>query len=180
MRVLLLSDTHGVLDPRVAELAQDCELAVHAGDVGASGVLDALAAAAGRVLAVRGNNDVPPKWRGSLDDLAALPEVLDIPLPGGRLVVVHGHRQAAPQRHARLRATYAEARAVLYGHSHRQVQDLEAPVWVLNPGAAGRARTIGGAGCLVLETTETDWRIGAHRFPMPPLTRSSYRYRRAD
>ena len=81
MRVLLLADTHGVLDARIAELAQDCALAVHAGDVGASDVLKTLAAARGRVFAVRGNNDVPGKWRGSLDDLAALPKVLDIPLP---------------------------------------------------------------------------------------------------
>ncbi len=167
MRVLLLSDTHGVLDPRVAELAQDCALAVHAGDVGASAVLDALTTAAGRALAVRGNNDVPGKWRGSLDDLAALPQVLDIPLPGGRLVVTHGDRQAARQRHARLRATYPDARAVLYGHSHRQVQDLDAPVWVLNPGAAGRARTFGGACCLVLVATTGGWRVDMHRFALP-------------
>ncbi len=164
MRVLLLSDTHGALDARIADLAQGCELAVHAGDVGASAVLDALAAAAGRVLAVRGNNDVPGKWRGALADLAALPEVLDIPLPGGRLVVTHGHRQSAGQRHARLRATYADARVVLYGHSHRSGLDLGGPVWVVNPGAAGRARTFGGASCMILEAAETDWRIAVHRF----------------
>lgn len=168
MRVPLLSDTHGVLDPRVAELAQDCALAVHAGDVGASAVLEALTAAAGRVLTVRGNNDVPVKWRGSSDDLAALQEVLDIPLPGGRLVVTHGHRQAARNRHARLRAVFPDARAVLYGHSHRQVQDLDSPVWVLNPGVAGHARTFGGPCCLMLEATTGGWRVDAHRFALPP------------
>jgi len=98
MRVLLLADTHGVLDARIAELAQDCALAVHAGDVGASDVLKTLAAACGRVFAVRGNNDVPGKWRGSLDDLAALPKVLVIPLPGGRLVVVHDHQATTGRR----------------------------------------------------------------------------------
>jgi hypothetical protein len=164
MRVLLLSDTHGVLDPRVAELAQDCALAVHAGDVGASAVLETLVAACGRVLAVRGNNDVPAKWRGSADDLAALPELLDIPLPGGRLVTTHGHRQPARHRHARLRAAFPDARAVLYGHSHRQAQDQDGSVWVLNPGAAGRARTFGGACCLVLEATTAHWRVETHRF----------------
>lgn len=164
MRVLLLADTHGVLDARVAELAQDCALAVHAGDVGASVVLDTLAKSAGQVLAVRGNNDVPGKWSGSPADLAALPAVLDVPLPGGSLTVTHGHRQPPRQRHARLRAAYPHARAVLYGHSHRLMQDLGEPTWVLNPGAAGRARTFGGASCLLLEATAAGWRIGVHRF----------------
>jgi putative phosphoesterase len=168
MRVLLLADTHGVLDARIAELAQDCALAVHAGDVGASDVLKTLAAACGRVFAVRGNNDVPGKWRGAPADLTALPETLEIPLPGGLLAVTHGHRQAAAQRHARLRAAHPGARAVLYGHSHRLLQDFDAPTWVLNPGAGGRARTFGGASCLVLETDPQHWRVSAVRWPAPP------------
>ena len=179
MRVLLLADTHGVLDPRVAELAQDCAFAVHAGDVGASLVLDALAKSAGHVLAVRGNNDVPAKWSGGLDDLAALPEALSIPLPGGSLAVTHGHRQPAQQRHARLRAANPDARAVVYGHSHRLLQDLGEPTWVLNPGAAGRARTFGGASCLLLEATASDWRIDVCRFEVQ-LPKSLRRQRRSS
>ena len=168
MRVLLLADTHGMLDPRIAELAQDCTLAVHAGDIGASAVLEALAAAAGQVLAVRGNNDVPGKWLGALADLAALPERLDVPLPGGTLVLEHGHRHPPARRHARLRAAHPGARAVLYGHSHRLLQDFAAEPWILNPGAAGRARTGGGPSCLVLEAGVGAWRVGAWQFPALP------------
>lgn len=164
-RVLLLADTHGVLDPRIAELARDCTLAVHAGDVGASVVLEALAMAAGRVLAVRGNNDMPAKWLGALADLAALPERLEVPLPKGILVVEHGHRQSAAHRHARLRSAHPAARVVLYGHSHHLLQDLSSAPWLLNPGAAGRARTFGGPSCLVLEAGIGEWRITAYRFP---------------
>lgn len=163
-RVLLLADTHGVLDPRIRELAQDCTLAVHAGDVGASAVLEALAVAAGRVLAVCGNNDVPGKWRGAPADLAALPERLEVPLPGGMLVVEHGDRYAASSRHARLRTAYPAARAVLCGHSHRLLEDTAVSPWVLNPGAAGRARTQGGPSCLVLEAGADGWRISKFRF----------------
>lgn len=165
-RVLLLADTHGVLDPRIAELARDCTLAVHAGDVGASAVLETLAAAAGQVLAVRGNNDVPGKWLGARADLAALPDDLEILLPGGTLVVEHGHRQAAARRHARLRAAHPTAHAVLYGHSHRLLQDYALTPWLLNPGAAGRARTFGAASCLVLEVDVGEWRTTAYRFPL--------------
>lgn len=168
VRVLLLADTHGVLDPRIAELAQDCALAVHAGDVGASAVLEALAAAAGQVLAVRGNNDVPGKWLGAAADLAALPERLEVPLPGGTLTLEHGHRYPPSRRHARLRAVHPAACAVLYGHSHRLLQDVAAVPWILNPGAAGRVRTVGGPSCLLLDAGVGVWRVSVWQFPALP------------
>jgi putative phosphoesterase len=167
MRVLLLADTHGALDPRIAELAHDCALAVHAGDVGGSTVLDALTAAAGRVLAVRGNNDVPEKWAGSPADLAALPLTLQIPLPGGLLAVEHGDRHPAGQRHRRLRAAYGQARAVLCGHSHRLLEDRAAHPWLLNPGAAGRSRRAASASCLLLQARADGWQVDAWRFAKP-------------
>ncbi|HEX2796184.1 MAG TPA: metallophosphoesterase family protein, partial [Immundisolibacter sp.] len=150
VRVLLLADTHGVLDPRIAELAQDCALAVHAGDVGASAVLETLAVAAGRVLAVRGNNDVPGKWLGPAADLLALPERIDVPLPGGTLVVEHGHRHSATRRHLRLRAAYPGARAVLYGHSHCLAQDCALAVHAGDVGASAVLETLAVAAGRVL------------------------------
>lgn len=164
MRILLLADTHGVLDARIAELARECQLAVHAGDIGSDDVLDRLAAAAGGVLAVRGNNDVPGKWLGAAATLAGLPDQLAVPLPGGLLTVEHGHRHGAARRHPRLRASYGNARAVLYGHSHRLVRDQDTLPWLLNPGAGGRVRTGGGPSCLVLDAGH-DWQITEHRFP---------------
>jgi putative phosphoesterase len=171
VRVLLLADTHSVLDARIAELARECQLALHAGDVGSDDVLDQLASATGRVLAVRGNNDVPGKWRGTPATLAGLPDQLTVPLPGGLLTVEHGHRHGAARRHQRLRATHGDARAVLYGHSHRLLQDRDALPWLLNPGAGGRARTGGGPSCLLLDTGG-DWQITELRFPpLSPVRR---------
>lgn len=165
MRVLLVSDTHGALDARIAALARESDLVVHAGDVGAASVLAALEAACPRVIAVRGNNDVPAKWpRAEHARLAALPEQADIELPGGRLVVVHGDRFPAPQRHARLRAAFAGARAVVYGHSHRLCVDEDTRPWVLNPGAAGRSRTFGGPSCLHLTAAPRAWSVRQARF----------------
>ncbi|ANX05194.1 hypothetical protein [Immundisolibacter cernigliae] len=60
--------------------------------------------AAGRVLAVRGNNDVPGKWLGAAANLAALPDLLEVPPPSGSRVVEHRHPQNAARRHLRLRA----------------------------------------------------------------------------
>lgn len=165
MRVLLVSDTHGVVDPRIAALARACALVVHAGDVGNAGVIESLQAGGANVVAVRGNNDVATKWpRDDRDVLDALEEVAQIELPGGVLVATHGDRYAPSVRHAKLRAQFADARAVVYGHSHRlAVDDAETP-WILNPGAAGKVRTYGGASCLVLEATVRVWRVEVRRF----------------
>lgn len=166
-RVALLSDTHGHLDPRIAEVVRGCDVAVHAGDIGGLAVLRALRPRAGRVVAVRGNNDRPRQWpvadRAALD---GLPEEALLDLPGGAVVVVHGDRVVpAEERHDRLRRRYAAARAVVYGHSHRLVCDCDDVPWVLNPGAAGRARTFGGPSCLVLDARRGAWHVHVLRFP---------------
>jgi hypothetical protein len=164
-RVLLVSDTHGVLDTRIAALARECDVIVHAGDVGNADVIDALRDGGARVIAVRGNNDVPSKWpRSERRVLEALEDVAAIELPGGTLIATHGDRYIAAKRHARLRAEFPEARAVVYGHSHRLVIDDAALPWILNPGAAGRARTYGGPSCLVFEARPGIWRVDPHRF----------------
>ncbi|MGC9008626.1 MAG: metallophosphoesterase family protein [Halothiobacillaceae bacterium] len=53
IRVALVADTHGMLDERIAEIVADCDLVVHAGDIGAPRVLAALQPKSGRVMAVR-------------------------------------------------------------------------------------------------------------------------------
>lgn len=167
LRVALLSDTHGELDTRIAERVAQCDYAVHAGDVGNAAVLAALQPRQGQVLAVRGNNDIPAKWpRSDLEVLDALPDKRLLELPGGLLAVVHGHRAGgARERHARLRRQFPDARVIVYGHSHRLICDQDAPIWVLNPGAAGRARTFGGPSCLILQVSERTWRVDVVRFP---------------
>lgn len=169
VRVSIVADTHGFLDPRIADQVGRCDFAVHAGDVGNTTVLEALQPREG-VLAVSGNNDLPAKWPpGEAGRLASLPTEGALELPGGRLTVVHGDRvNPVAQRHTRLRAAYPQSRAIIYGHSHRLVCDLERLPWVLNPGAAGRVRTYGGPSCLILTASPSRWRLESVRFE--PLT----------
>jgi putative phosphoesterase len=167
VRVLLLSDTHGALDERIAGRARGSDLVVHAGDVGSAAVLATLRALCPRVIAVRGNNDVQPKWAAAeRTAMEALVEQAQVDLPGGVLVAVHGDRFPAAQRHRRLRDAFPQARAVVYGHSHRLCIDEGERPWVLNPGAAGRARTFGGPSCLELVATARRWRVEPLRFPI--------------
>lgn len=166
-RVVILSDTHGFLDPRVADQVAASDMVVHAGDIGGRGVLEALAPAGGKVIAVRGNNDVQEKWpREEWEFLDTLPWEASVTLPGGELVVVHGHRYGMPgHHHERMRRDYAHARAIVYGHSHLQCADRSARPWVLNPGAAGRVRTHGGPSCWLLFASPSRWRIRRLHFP---------------
>ena len=161
MKVLLLGDIHGWVDDSIVELAAGMELVVHTGDIGSASVLAALKSRCGNVLAVAGNNDVPKKW--SVDEhhvLSGLPESLQIELPGGVLAIEHGHRiWDSANYHSRLRNKYPDTRAIAYGHSHIRRIDTTNQPWVMNPGAAGRVRTKGGASCLVLTVKPDRWSV---------------------
>ncbi len=160
-RVAIVSDTHGFLDPRVAESVRECDIAVHAGDIMGAEVLLALQPRSGAVYPVLGNNDVPEKWPvDEHDTLMAIPEQCAVDLPGGTLAVEHGHRIWDTRNyHRRLRQKHAYARAVVFGHTHNRVCDTQAVPWVLNPGAAGRVRTKGGPSFMILHAGALRWRI---------------------
>lgn len=165
VRVALVADTHGYLDPRIAALVADCDSVLHAGDIGNAHVLAQLQPRGGRVYAVLGNNDVARKWpEDQRELLVSIPWEARVTLPGGELVLVHGHRLPAARRHERLRARYPQARAICYGHSHVLADDRQERPWVLNPGAAGRARTFGGPSCMVLTASADAWQLEQHRF----------------
>ena len=160
MRVAILADTHGFLDPRISDLVSRCDVAVHAGDIGGADVLLAMQPRE-EVVAIRGNNDTPEKWLAAEHQmLATLPREASVELPGGLLIVVHGDEHySLEERHERYRRRYAHARAVVYGHSHRLSTDFEERPWILNPGAAGRTRTHGGPSCLFIECEPNGWRV---------------------
>ena len=172
LRVAIVSDTHNVLDPRVAEVVRGCHRVVHAGDIGDLAVLSALQPSEGVVLAVRGNNDTPHQWHHDEHEaLLSIPHEAEMELPGGRLAVVHGDRLwGINNLHDRLRSIYPDARIIVYGHSHTQVVDMDDKPWVVNPGAAGAKLTRGGPKCLVLTATAGHWKID--KFHFPPLEES--------
>ena len=125
----LISDTHGLVRPRVHEALAGVELILHAGDVGGDEVLDELALIA-PVLAVYGNTDPPGQPR--------LTEAIDRTIGGVSIHVSHGHEVGSPTP-ARLLARYP-AQVIVYGHTHRQhVAEVEGRL-VVNPGAAGARR----------------------------------------
>jgi putative phosphoesterase len=126
----LISDTHGLWRPQIAEIFQDVELIIHAGDVGGGPVLESLRRIA-RVVAVFGNVDDPHD--------PSLARERSVTVGDVSIHVSHGHElpRATPQA---VLARYA-GDVVIFGHTHRTVafRDPSGRLAV-NPGAAGPRR----------------------------------------
>jgi hypothetical protein len=130
VRIGLISDTHGWLDPAVAEHFSSVDLILHAGDVGNEEILEQLAEVA-PVAAVRGNVDGGP--------LRDLPEELVIDVAGQRVAM--RHIAGGPRRPGRAAAALIERESpdvFVCGHSHVPVATRVADTLWVNPGAAGR------------------------------------------
>ena len=138
----VVSDTHGYYDPALDELFAGVERIVHAGDFGALGVLERLAALA-PLTAVAGNVDLP-----SFGD--ALPWEAEVEVAGLRLIVCHiGHSLMG--RHDPVAERYD---VVVSGHSHEAAIEWRDGVLFLNPGAAGRARFGKGRSVALVEVRD--------------------------
>ncbi len=159
LKVGILSDTHGHIDERIVEVINDCDFAIHAGDICGAHILDKLKPRID-LIAVAGNNDHPALWREEEAEIvSALPKSTKLQLPGGIIFIEHGHRLGHHPEHEQFRWDHAEAKLIVYGHTHKRIIDQTAEPWVVNPGAAGNIRNHGGASCLVLHASETDWKI---------------------
>jgi uncharacterized protein len=132
-RLLIIADTHVPrrardLPPGVWDEVVRADVVVHAGDWVDVGLLDALQAAAPRVVGVWGNNDGP-------DLRARLPEVARVEIDGLRLGVVH-ETGAAAGREQRMDRAHPGLDVLVFGHSHIP-WDTTTPrgLRLLNPGS---------------------------------------------
>lgn len=125
-KIGLISDTHGLLRPEAIALLRDCDMIVHAGDIGKPDVLESLKALA-PVVAVRGNMDYA-EWAESLPDW----ELLDV--DGIGIYVIHNIDAMD------LEPIAAKVRVVVSGHSHNPSIEERGGVLYLNPGSAGARR----------------------------------------
>ncbi len=133
MRIGLVSDTHGLFDPKLPALFAGCEAILHAGDVGKPAILAALEAIA-PVTAVRGNNDHGPAFD-------RLPEAALVCVAALTALVVHdlGARERPKPPASRLISRH-RPEIVVHGHSHRPGAALVAGRLFVNPGSAGPRR----------------------------------------
>jgi putative phosphoesterase len=133
VRIGLVSDTHGLLDPKLEAVFRGCELIVHGGDIVRTSVLAGLSAIA-PVVAVRGNNDLGPEF-------AHVPETALVEVGDLTLLAVHDlGRREKPIAPAREILARRRVELVLHGHSHRPGTALLDGTLFVNPGSAGPRR----------------------------------------
>jgi putative phosphoesterase len=129
LRVGVISDTHGQLDPAVLPFFEGVDHILHAGDIGKPWLLVELEFIA-PLTAVSGNTDQDLSYRET--------ERLHL---GGRSVLLR-HIVPPPVPGQPLDLYYRGARPdlVVFGHTHRPFFAEHHGIWFLNPGSAGPDR----------------------------------------
>jgi len=122
----VISDTHGLLRPEAVDALRRSDRILHAGDVGAPEILEALAKIA-PVTAVRGNVD-SASWA------RVLPATEVVEAGGVLIYMLHDLDQLD------LKPEAAGFRVVIYGHSHQPQIEEKNGVLYFNPGSAGPRR----------------------------------------
>lgn len=132
-RIAVISDTHNLLRPEVAQIIGTCEAVLHGGDISGPETLEKIRclcgdnavanAENGNFYVVRGNND--------RDWAEHIPYALEVELFGRRFFMTHKKKDIPAD---------ADADVIIYGHSHRYAQDYRDGVLFLNPGSCGPRR----------------------------------------
>lgn len=123
MKLAILSDTHGLLRPEVTDHLKTADAILHAGDINKQSIVDELRQYAPLHI-VRGNND--REWAQSI------PHDLTVTLDGVTFYMVHNRKE--------LPADLSGVDAVVFGHSHKYLQEEKDGVLWLNPGSCGPRR----------------------------------------
>ena len=123
MRLAILSDTHGLLRPEVADYLKTAGAILHAGDINRPEIVEELRQYAPLYI-VRGNND--KEWAEDI------PHHLTVTLGGVSFYLVHNRKEVP--------ADLPGIDAVVFGHSHKYLQEEKGGLLWLNPGSCGPRR----------------------------------------
>lgn len=126
LRIGLISDTHGLYRPGIADIFAGVEAIFHAGDIGKPAVLAELQKIA-PVTAVLGNVDLPAWFPG-------IGRTAMVEVAGKRFLVLHNIDELDLDP----KATGIDA--VIFGHSHKPSCRERRGVCYINPGSAGPPR----------------------------------------
>jgi putative phosphoesterase len=135
--VALIGDTH--LPRGRRRLPAECvgriaaaDLVIHTGDFSTVAAYEEIAAIGPPLVAVHGNVD-------DAELRERLPERTEVEAAGARIGLIH---DAGPRRGrlARLRRLFADADAVVFGHSHLPLHESEDGFQIFNPGSPTERR----------------------------------------
>jgi putative phosphoesterase len=129
MKIGVISDTHGHLDPRVEKIFSDVDHILHAGDIGYASIILELQLIA-PVTAVLGN----------CDDNIGYPLFQTIDLAQRKFLV---HHIVSPREWSdplKARIVKDQPHVVVFGHTHRKSAETVRGVFFFNPGYAGKPK----------------------------------------
>lgn len=129
MKIGVISDTHGWLDPRVKDLFAGVDHILHAGDIGDAYLAFELQQIA-PVTVVLGNTDLGMTYQET--------EVAE--LGGRKFLVQHIVNPRAPGDRLKSRLARERPDAVVFGHTHEKFAETVSGIFFFNPGYAGKPK----------------------------------------
>ncbi|TMP96654.1 MAG: metallophosphoesterase family protein [Verrucomicrobia bacterium] len=129
MKIGVISDTHGYLDPKIPELFAGVDHILHGGDIGLPWLILELEQIA-PVTAVLGNNDVGLDFRET--ELAEL--------DGRKFLLHHIVDPRKPADAIQRRIIREGPDVVVFGHTHKPYSETIGRTLYFNPGYAGKPR----------------------------------------
>jgi uncharacterized protein len=129
LKIGVISDTHGHLDPRVEKIFAGVDHILHAGDIGFASIILELEIIA-PVTAVLGN----------CDDSIGYPLTAPVELAGKKFLVQHIVTPRNPDDALKRRIAREHPAAVIYGHTHKALAETVDGVFFFNPGYAGKPK----------------------------------------
>ncbi|MBI3848832.1 MAG: metallophosphoesterase family protein [Verrucomicrobia bacterium] len=129
MKIGVISDTHGYLDPQILKLFSDVDHILHAGDIGTPRIIFELEQIA-PVTAVLGNTDSDISFN----------EIEMVQLQGRRFLLHHIVDPRAPGDIIKQRILREKPDVVVFGHTHKPFNQVIGKTLYFNPGYAGKQR----------------------------------------
>jgi uncharacterized protein len=129
LKIGVISDTHGFLDPKISELFAGVGHILHAGDVGDPMIELELKFIAPTTLVV-GNNDLGLSFK----------ETEVITLAGRKFLIHHIVNPLAPTDKLKAKIASARPDVVVFGHTHKRFCETIVGILLFNTGYAGKPK----------------------------------------
>lgn len=129
MKLGIISDTHGFLDPRVEKLFTGVDHILHAGDIGEPMIELELKFIAPVTVCI-GNTDLGLQYK----------ETEVITLADKKFLVHHIVNPYAPSEVLATQLKRHQPDAVIFGHTHKRFAETIGGVFYFNPGYAGKPK----------------------------------------
>jgi len=129
MKIGVISDTHGYLDPGIPKIFEGVDHILHAGDIGYASIILELEHVA-PVTAVLGNNDHGLDFR----------ETEWVTLGDRKFMVHHIVPPFTPDAGLKDKLTRTGTNILVFGHTHKRFAQSFDDVLLLNPGYSGKPR----------------------------------------